>query len=92
MLQLETGGVYGEDEGRFVFMNTLVGSRAKARFKISNSNKVPCDVIFSVKTNVTKATSKFTDVFEVEPARAQIPAHSHTYAIVTFTPPSMQVS
>ena len=39
-LQLEQGGVFGEDENRFVFSNVLVGTRAKARFKISNDNKV----------------------------------------------------
>ncbi len=40
-LQTEAGGgVYGEDENRFVFNNVLVGMRATARFKISNPNKV----------------------------------------------------
>ena len=39
-LQLQRGGVYGEDENRFVFMNTLVGTKARARFKIANNNKV----------------------------------------------------
>jgi len=33
-------GVYGEDENKFIFYNTIVGRKAKARFKISNSNKV----------------------------------------------------
>lgn len=54
--------------------------------------QVPCDVLFSVKAHVTKATSKFNDVFEVDPPRAQIAPHSHTYAVLTFSPPSMQVS
>ena len=39
-LQIEGGGVYGEDENRFVFNNVLVGMRAKARFKVTNTNKV----------------------------------------------------
>ena len=39
-LQIESGGVYGEDENRFVFNNVLVGMRAKARFKVTNTNKV----------------------------------------------------
>ena len=38
---------------------------------------------------VTK-TTKFSDVFEVDHQRVQIPSHSHIYATVTFTPPSMQ--
>lgn len=36
----ENGGVYGEDENKFVFNNVLVGAKAKARFKITNTNKV----------------------------------------------------
>lgn len=51
---------------------------------------MPCDVVFSVKPIVTKQSAKFTDVFEVDPSRAQIPSHSHVYATVTFCPPSMQ--
>ena len=53
--------------------------------------QVPCDVIFNLKPVITKHGPKNTDVFEVEPARGQIPAHSHLYATVTFSPPSMQV-
>ena len=37
---MDGGGVYGEEENRFVFNNVLVGSRARARFKITNTNKV----------------------------------------------------
>ena len=37
---MESGGVYGEEEKRFVFNNVIVGRRAKARFKISNTTKV----------------------------------------------------
>ena len=33
-------GVYGEDENKFIFYNTIVGRKAKARFKINNTNKV----------------------------------------------------
>ena len=40
LLQTESGGVYGEEEKRFVFNNVIVGRRAKARFKISNTTKV----------------------------------------------------
>ena len=49
-------------------------------------------MLFTVKPVVTRATSKFTDVFEVEPPRAQIAAHSSVFAVVSFNPPSMQVS
>ena len=33
-------GVYGEEQKRFVFKSVIVGQTAKARFKISNFNKV----------------------------------------------------
>lgn len=38
---LESGaGVYGEDENKFIFYNTIVGRKARARFRIGNPNKV----------------------------------------------------
>ena len=39
-LELDGGGVFGEDENKFIFGQVLVGRKAKARFKISNGNKV----------------------------------------------------
>ena len=33
-------GVYGEDENKFLFYNTTVGRKARARFRIGNPNKV----------------------------------------------------
>lgn len=33
-------GVYGEDENKFIFYNVIVGHKVKARFKITNPNKV----------------------------------------------------
>ncbi|CAD5117498.1 DgyrCDS6267 [Dimorphilus gyrociliatus] len=87
---LDVNGIYGEDEKKFLFLNVLVGNRCSARFKFINLSKVPCDVSFSVKQAITKATSKYSDVFEIEPTRAQIPVHGFQYATVTFCPPSMQ--
>ncbi|XP_077982980.1 hydrocephalus-inducing protein homolog isoform X2 [Glandiceps talaboti] len=89
-LELDSGGVYGEDENKFVFGNVIVGRKAKARFKIVNSNKVPCDVVFTCKPISSKPSSKLQDIFEVEPNRASIQAHSQTYVTVKFAPPSMQ--
>ena len=51
-LQIESGGVYGEDENRFVFNNVLVGMRAKARFKVTNTNKVRACVRVCVRACV----------------------------------------
>ncbi|XP_071173399.1 hydrocephalus-inducing protein homolog isoform X10 [Mytilus edulis] len=84
------GGVYAEDENKFIFNNVIIGRKAKARFKICNTNKVMCDVVFSVKPTNVKRAGQNQDIFEVDPPRAQISHHSHVYATVTFTPPSMQ--
>ena len=86
----ETGGVYGEEENKFVFNNVLVGAKTKARFKLTNTNKVPCVVLCSIKPVATKHSAKFLDVFEVDPPRIEIAPHSHHYAMVSFNPPSMQ--
>ena len=83
--------MYAEEEKKFVFNNVIVGRKAMARFKISNNQKVPCDVIFTLKPIAAKGI-KQQDIFEVEPSRAQVMNHSYVYATVTFTPPSMQVS
>ncbi|XP_068693384.1 hydrocephalus-inducing protein homolog [Montipora foliosa] len=84
-------GVYGEDENKFIFYNTIVGRKAKARFKISNPNKVPCDLALSVKPQSMKPSARWHDVYEIDPQRASIPAHSFVYATVSFVPPSMQM-
>ncbi|KAH9493176.1 hypothetical protein Btru_021958, partial [Bulinus truncatus] len=86
----EVGGVYGEEEKKFVFNNVIVGRTAKARFKISNNNKVPCDIAFTLKPINTRLTPKTSDVFDLEPSRIQIANHSFTYVTISFTPPSMQ--
>uniref|UniRef100_A0A2C9K9X8 HYDIN/VesB/CFA65-like Ig-like domain-containing protein n=1 Tax=Biomphalaria glabrata TaxID=6526 RepID=A0A2C9K9X8_BIOGL len=86
----EAGGVYGEEEKKFIFNNVIVGRTAKARFKISNNNKVPCDVAFTLKPTNIKGSPKTSDVFDLEPSRIQIANHSFTYVTISFTPPSMQ--
>ena len=42
-------GVYVRDENKFIFTDVRVGHRATARFKIHNVNKVPCNVVLSIK-------------------------------------------
>ena len=51
---------------------------------------MPCDLVLSVKPVSNKPPAKWHDVYEVEHTRASIPSHSHMYATVTFSPPSMQ--
>ncbi|XP_049719569.1 hydrocephalus-inducing protein homolog isoform X3 [Elephas maximus indicus] len=46
---IESGGLFVEDENKFIFCNVLVGHQAKARFKISNVGKIACDVNIVVK-------------------------------------------
>lgn len=40
-------GVYGEDENKFIFYNTIVGRKARARFRIGNPNKVRVLLLFA---------------------------------------------
>ncbi|XP_074007853.1 hydrocephalus-inducing protein homolog [Numenius arquata] len=83
-------GVFIRDENKFIFTNVLVGHRATARFKIRNVDKVPCDVVLSIKPISTKLNSRASDVFEVDPLRMCVPSRSHAFATVTFAPQTMQ--
>ncbi|XP_074055255.1 hydrocephalus-inducing protein homolog isoform X3 [Macrotis lagotis] len=86
----EGGGVFLEDENKFMFRNVLVGHQAKARFKISNTGKIPCDVNVSVKPVSSKLVARINDIFEVEPTKMCIASRSQAFATVTFTPQTMQ--
>ncbi|XP_036605974.1 hydrocephalus-inducing protein homolog [Trichosurus vulpecula] len=86
----DSGGVFLEDENKFIFRNVLVGHQAKARFKISNVGKIPCDVNVSVKPISARAVARINDIFEVEPTKMCIASHSQAFATVTFTPQTMQ--
>lgn len=46
---IQSGGLFVEDENKFIFCNVLVGHQAKARFKISNVGKISCDINIIVK-------------------------------------------
>lgn len=54
---IESGGLFVEDENKFIFCNVLVGHQAKARFKISNAGKIACDVNIVVKPISNKVSS-----------------------------------
>ncbi|KAG8437289.1 hypothetical protein GDO86_008117 [Hymenochirus boettgeri] len=88
---LQAGGVYLQEENRFLFWNVLVGQTSTARFKILNPGKVPCDLLLSVKPISSKTAARISDIFEVNPLFMRIPSHSHVFASVTFTPQSMQM-
>ncbi|KAL2094103.1 hypothetical protein ACEWY4_011415 [Coilia grayii] len=82
-------GIYVEDENKFVFNNVLVGQAAKARFRLTNSGKVPCELSLSAKSLQTK-TKAGTEVFELLPTKMSLPSHSHAFAVLTFSPTAMQ--
>ncbi|NXG37545.1 HYDIN protein, partial [Dromaius novaehollandiae] len=83
-------GVFVTDENMFIFTNVLVGQQATARFKICNVDKIPCDVVLSIKPASSKLSTHAGDVFEVDPVRMCVPSRSHAFATVTFTPQAMQ--
>ncbi|CAF3973374.1 unnamed protein product, partial [Rotaria sp. Silwood1] len=83
-----TGGVYGEEERRFQFRNVIVGRTSKARFKITNSQKVPVDITLALRP-ISKV-QRVVEAFELDTNRAQIPPYSSYFAVVSFTPTSMQ--
>ncbi|XP_015224105.2 hydrocephalus-inducing protein homolog isoform X3 [Lepisosteus oculatus] len=83
-------GIYIEDENKFLFCNVLVGRQAKARFKIINTGRVPCDLSLAVRPVSAKVSGRISDVFEVDPVKLCVPSHSHAFVVATFTPQSMQ--
>ncbi|KAK2085417.1 hypothetical protein P7K49_036717 [Saguinus oedipus] len=87
---IESGGLFVEDENKFIFCNVLVGCQAKARFKISNVGKIACDVNVVVRPISNKPYARIIDIFEVEPNKMCIASHSHAFATVSFTPQIMQ--
>ncbi|XP_003791425.1 hydrocephalus-inducing protein homolog isoform X2 [Otolemur garnettii] len=87
---VESGGLFVEDENKFMFCNVLVGHQAKARFKISNVGKIACDVNIVVKPISTKAFARIIDIFDVEPNKMCVGSRSHAFATVTFMPQTMQ--
>ncbi|KAM4614098.1 hydrocephalus-inducing protein homolog [Discoglossus pictus] len=87
---LQEGGVYLQQENRFLFCNVIVGQTSTARFKIMNTGRVPCDVALTVRPVSTKSAARISDIFEVSPQRMNIPSHGHCFARVTFSPQNMQ--
>ncbi|KAI1889973.1 hypothetical protein AGOR_G00168420 [Albula goreensis] len=87
---MQATGIYVQEENKFIFNNILVGKSAKARFRITNTGKVPCELNLAVKSVLTKVQMRSSDVFEVTPAKMSIPSHSHAFAEVTFSPQTMQ--
>ncbi|NXA41620.1 HYDIN protein, partial [Eudromia elegans] len=83
-------GVFVTDDNMFIFTNVLVGHKATARFKICNMDKIPCEVVLSIKPIPSKVRLTTADVFEVDPVRMCVSSRSHAFATVTFTPQAVQ--
>ena len=85
-----TSSLYAIQERVFWF-GTLIASKvpegAVEKFKISNPNKVPATVKFSVKPR-TQSKSEGCE-FEVSPESVRIPPHENAYVKVSFKPVNM---
>ncbi|XP_068021953.1 hydrocephalus-inducing protein homolog [Melanerpes formicivorus] len=86
----EQQGVFLTDQRKFLFPDVLVGQRATARFSICNRNRVPCDVLLSIKASPRKLKSRPGQVFQVDPAQLCVPSCSQAFATVTFSPQKVQ--
>ena len=78
-------------EEKIFFFGTLVPSKNPdgviEKFKISNNNKIPCNIKFDVKKRSQSINEQFS--FEVQPKIAKIPPHEHIYVKVAFKPTIM---
>ncbi|XP_069028847.1 hydrocephalus-inducing protein homolog [Embiotoca jacksoni] len=83
-------GVFILDENKFIFNKVLVGRTATARFKMSNNNNVPCVVSLAIRHMGAK-TYRSTDIFDLSATTVNVPSQSHAFAVVTFTPQTMQL-
>ncbi|KAM9376113.1 hydrocephalus-inducing protein-like [Pholidichthys leucotaenia] len=82
--------IYVMDEKRFIFNTTLVGRSIQARFKFTNTSKVPCVLSLAIRNRRTK-TSRNVEVFHLSPSTLTIPNQSHAFTVVTFTPQTKQL-
>ncbi|KAF7656194.1 hypothetical protein LDENG_00045050 [Lucifuga dentata] len=81
--------IYVLDENKFIFNKVLVGQTAQARFKLINNGKVPCLMSLAIKY-VGSKVSRNLEVFELSAPTLCIPSQSHSFAVVTFAPLTMQ--
>jgi hydrocephalus-inducing protein len=82
--------VFGVQERAFSFGALVLGKEeGRQRFKISNTNKIPCNVSLSITPRLEKeGAEKFA--FEVQPASMTIPTHEYRFAEVYFRPDGIQ--
>ncbi|KAM9351908.1 hydrocephalus-inducing protein homolog [Symphorus nematophorus] len=83
-------GIYVREENKFIFNKVQVGRTAQARFKLTNSSKVPCVLSLAIKY-VGAKTTRNVEVFDLSATTLSIPSQSHSFAVITFTPQMMQL-
>ena len=87
---LLSSNVFAIEEKTF-FFGTLVPSKHPdgiiEKFKISNPNKIACNVKFETKKRIATSTEPLA--FDVEPKTCRINPHEHAYVKVSFKPASM---
>ncbi|XP_030281249.1 hydrocephalus-inducing protein homolog isoform X1 [Sparus aurata] len=83
-------GIYIQEENKFVFNKVLVGRTAQARCKLTNNSKVPCVLSLVIK-HVGAKVPRNVEVFKLSASTLSIPSQSHSFAVVTFTPQTMQL-
>ncbi|XP_030613884.1 hydrocephalus-inducing protein homolog isoform X2 [Archocentrus centrarchus] len=83
-------GIFVLDENKFIFNKILVGQTSRARFKLTNSSKVPCVISLAIKSAGSKS-SRHIEVFDLPATTMSIPSQSHGFAVITFTPQTMQL-
>ena len=66
--------------------SSAMGAGMSSNLKISNPNKVPCTVNFSVRA---KGEEVGALPMNVSPSKAHIPPHEHRYVTITFDPKSI---
>ncbi|XP_026166304.1 hydrocephalus-inducing protein-like isoform X3 [Mastacembelus armatus] len=83
-------GIYVLDENKFIFNKVIVGQTAKARLKFTNNKKVPCVLFLAIK-NIGSKMSRNVEIFDLSPTTLSIHSQSHSFAVVSFTPQTMQL-
>ena len=81
--------IYVEQEKKFMFGSVVCSTSQKGviqRFRISNPNKIPANVEFTMKDNEPVDPPAFV----VQPESWCIPPHEHRYVSVTFKPVAMK--
>uniref|UniRef100_A0A3B4VD89 HYDIN axonemal central pair apparatus protein n=1 Tax=Seriola dumerili TaxID=41447 RepID=A0A3B4VD89_SERDU len=76
-------GIYVLDENKFIFNKVLVRQTAQARFKLTNNigKNISC---------ISLQSSRNMEVFDLPATTLSIPSQSHSFAVVIFTPQTMQ--